>query len=222
MTDAAQIVDHSDRGIARALATLTGKPRLEAFLRSWLDSAQELEDVVYALRAMMLVSSATGVWLERLGKIVGQPKEGRTDEVYRVWIMARTLVNRSSGTAPQLLAIVEALVPDGVSIYTQDEYPAALTVHVYGVIDYDTGDAIAQLLQRARCPGVRLLFHWHVTDDAELFKYSDDGTYQASSPTGYDAGLYSCISDGSAVSPTLANLDFSRAENGAHIATVGL
>lgn len=212
MTDPVQITGHADRGAARQLAKLTGKPRLEAMLRSWLDTVQELEDVVFAMRSMMLVSEATGWWLERLGKLVGQPREGRTDDVYRVWIAARTLVNRSSGTAPQLIAIVEALTPDGTAVYVEDQYPAAMVVHAYGVVDLDTGNAIAELLQRARCPGVGCQFHWEMDPDANLFRFSASATVaETNVDHGFGSGVLSAVDGGAGAQVVLDPLTIALA-----------
>lgn len=197
MTDPAQIVDHSDRGVGRLLAKLQGKPRLAAFLRSWIDSAQELEDVVFAMRTMMLVSDATGWWLDRLGAIVGERRRGRTDDIYRVWVAARTLVNRSSGTGPQLIAIVKAVVAEDSTVYVEDQYPAAMLVHVYGETDIDTGNALAELLQQARCPGVRCVLHWSVDPEADVFRFADAlSVSDTDVDYGFGSGVLSIVNDG--------------------------
>lgn len=186
MSDPVQITDHEGRGVERLLARTSGKPRLEALFRSWLSAPQSAEDVAWALRSMLLLSTASGRWLDFLGAKVGERRGGRSDEVYRVWIGARVLVNRSSGTAPQLIAIVDAVTPAGTRIHVQDEYPAAITVHAYGPVSHDVGNAIAALLQQAKAAGVRCLFRWHSPEASQVFRL---GAVQGATDSGRGLGV---------------------------------
>lgn len=80
------------------------------------ESGAALETAAFDILELLDPDAASGVHLDRLGKLVGQEREGRNDANYRIAIKARIAVNRSSGTLPELLNIVRILVGDDAFI----------------------------------------------------------------------------------------------------------
>lgn len=164
------------------------KLKLQGLAQSYLEEIQELEDALYAQYIGTMIRDAQGVALDRLGALVTQPRENRTDAVYRNWILARALVLRSSGRGNELIAIARMVLPTDVRVQIVEEYPAAMTIRLLGVVDNSVGAALAAMLQKARAMSVRLLTTWTTT--ATPFMYPASGVSELSSPNGYGAGGY--------------------------------
>jgi len=171
----ARVDNHVEDGLRLPLAQFRGLPVFEALLSSLLKQVQEIEDALWDVLVRTQLPLAAGVQLDRLGRIVGQPRQGRGDESYRIWIAARVMVNRSSGLAEQVIAIVEKLV-EGKDLELREEPPAAFTIDVQEPITELDGVEIAKILQRARAAGVRGLLEWFSEPIDEVFAFSDDGT----------------------------------------------
>ena len=179
--------DHEADGLDTLIYDLR-KPKMQALLSSYLAKVQEAEDEVWNLYICSMIRDAFGQALDFLGGLVTQPRENRTDEVYRLWILAKALVLRSSGRPEELIAIARMVVPAGVRVHVVEEYPAAFTVRLIGVVDEDTGTALATLLRAAKGISIRLLTTW--TTSATPFRYPADGIAQMASANGYGAGIY--------------------------------
>jgi hypothetical protein len=99
------------------------------------------------------VSTAIGVQLDLLGRIVGEPRNGRTDDQYRIWIQAKIRVNRSSGTIEDLIDIFSILTGDQAIVTVVEYYPAKITVKLNGV-DIPYPSDLNAMLKLARKAGV--------------------------------------------------------------------
>jgi hypothetical protein len=183
---------------ADAVALLTDRyrqPRISALLAAWTAEVQALELAFWDLLTKRSPATAEGAVLDLLGKVVGQPRDGRTDEQYRLWIAARVLVNQSSGLAGQLIALAAKLCQ--VPIRIEDHYPAAFTLHAMGPIIGADGVEIAKLIVLAKAAGVQAFFHWY--DTSRTFRFSVSGDSLFDSDRGFGRGRLSAISDGRAM-----------------------
>lgn len=185
---------HNTAHVAEGLDTLIydlRQPKLQALAASYLAEVQELEDAFWSLYLGTMIRGSVGQALDRLGALVTQPRENRSDAVYRLWILARALVLRSSGKPPQLIAIARMVLPAGVQVVIRDEYPAGMTIRLVGLLDEETGIALAALLRSAKASGVRLLVTW--TSSSTPFRYAPSGVAVVPSPNGYGAGAYAAV-----------------------------
>jgi len=190
--------DHVARGIERLIERYR-LPRTSALLASWLTEVQAVEDAFYQLLTERSVATATGETLDILGRIVGQPRDGRDDATYRLWISARVMVSRSSGTTEQILAIANKLV-GGAAVVLREYYPGSFIVNLGGV-DVHTGFEIAQLLVLAKAAGVRFLATWSNVGWPAVFTFAPADVPVPDSPLGFDAGRFVFASDGVGVIP---------------------
>src|SRR4051812_25120763 len=158
--------DHASRGIARLIDRYR-KPRTSALLGSWLDEVQEAEAALWQLLVERLLETAEGDQLDVLGRIVGEPRRGRDDDTYRVWISARNLVSRSSGRTVELLTIARQLVPLPIELTLEEYYPAAFVMRFGAGLELDAGYQVAFMLRQAKAAGVLFQMTWPV--DAETF-----------------------------------------------------
>jgi hypothetical protein len=189
----AHVTDHEARGAARLTEQFKHQVALVALLKSWLGEVQQLEDQAYELRLQRALETAEGVNLDVLGAIVGQPREGRTDTQYRVWIAGRALVNRSRGKTPQMIAIAAKLV--GGAVELREYQPATMVIYAHVPVLGSSGVEIAKLLKLAKAGGIKMHFVWY--DVVTAFRFSPTGESVFDSERGFGAGRMAAVSDGS-------------------------
>jgi|SRR5262245_58163108 len=194
MTDLTYDPDHVARGVSRLIERYR-KPRTSALLASWLDEVQQAEDALWQLLVERWVTTAVGVQLDVLGRIVGEPRRNRDDDTYRIWISARNMVTRSSGKTTEILAIARTLAGPIVDIALEEYYPAAFLVRLSGTFTLDEGYQIAYQLKQAKPAGVLFGMTWAAA--ADTFRFAPGDTPVASSPRGFDSGPFAVVADGS-------------------------
>lgn len=142
---------------------------------------QDLEDAFQQLLLMRYVSVATGDTLDILGALVDEGRNGRDDAAYRIRIRAKIMLIKSSGTQPQIIALLNAVFQRGY-VYTP-AYPAAFELEAGGATTAQEGAELGNLVQESKAAGVRGEFIWSVSADSASFILSDD-TDDTSTPTG--------------------------------------
>lgn len=158
------------------------------FLAAIVEPIRDLETMFRQLIAMRDVRYAIGVHLDRLGKIVGRPRNGVTDDdVYRRYVAAQIAVNRSSGTVDEILAIAELVVFDDDAEYLLDNTGvAAFVLRIEDIeLDWTVAKTLIEMLRKAVQGGVRVILEWWTTDDpAEAFAF--DGENEGAGFPEYD------------------------------------
>ncbi len=179
------IETHEADAVDLLVSQYKGKANMEALASIIGAAAQSVEDAALLLVTERTLSSAVGAQLEGIGALVGEAREGRTDEVYRVFIRGRIKVNLSSGTCPQLQEIFDLLYSalGGNTVLLEEWYPCALGVQAHGATDEAIAQALANLLAEARAGGARGLFFWSPAADASTLTC---GTYAESTSDGLD------------------------------------
>jgi hypothetical protein len=185
------ITDHEARGVALLIERYR-KPLVSALLRSWLAEVQAVEDALWQVLTQRAINNAVGAQLDVLGRIVGQPREGLSDEQYRVWVAARALVMRSSGMVAQLFAIADKLMSAPMKL--EEYYPASQLLRAQDVIDANIGRSIARMFATAKAGGVGTQFVWWATSPP--FQFAPTDVVVSSSPYGFAAGALAAVSDG--------------------------
>jgi hypothetical protein len=164
------ITDHAGRAVARLATQLRGKPKMQTLVRALARQAQEIEDAAWPI-LLETVETAAGVQLDKLGRLVGQARSGRTDAGFRLWIRARVLLNRSSGTPEQILTLFTTLTAGSAArVVNEEQYPAGFVLRALGPVDEPR--ALADVLHAAKLGGVRaILEHLH-TPPAAAFSFA--------------------------------------------------
>lgn len=154
------------RGVSRLLFTFQDKPRIVALLSSYLAEVQELRDATYqvwVLRQLQRIIAGTVVptndIMNKLGKLVGQPREGFDNVNYAILISARIRANKSTGRTADIIAVTSLLVP-GTAIYVQDLPPASIMITPQGAVLFDPYLIGESFLLKAVAAGVYLMFRW--------------------------------------------------------------
>jgi hypothetical protein len=117
------------------LSQYVESPRLLSWLGAYLDRGTALDAaIVDAYEDALDVERAPGVWLDNLGRIMGEPRRGRGDYEHRRGLRVRVLVNRSSGTPAELARIArlhEELDAEAV-VRVRREGPGSVVVYIDG------------------------------------------------------------------------------------------
>jgi hypothetical protein len=141
-------LQHVQQGLSRLISSYKDKPLLGALLTSYLKEVQQIENALIQLLNERLPDTATSTAvLDILGRIVGQPRSGRDNDTYRLWIKARIAVNRGSGTIPELNNILQLVLPsDQAFELYEDSYPAHFEVLVPDPVEFLPAQATSGML----------------------------------------------------------------------------
>ena len=152
------IPNHAERALARLAQQFPKTGTVAKMVSLFAGRMQTLEDVGEAILTADSITGAEGAQLDVLGGVVGQRRGSNTDAEYRTRIRARILVNKSSGTGPELQAIANLLAPDATAHFTY-EGPAGASL-ILDDADVDVGLELALMLLDAAVAGVRLYVQW--------------------------------------------------------------
>lgn len=160
-------LDVERRVLSTPLSQFRGKPVFEALLKSHAKQLQEIEIMLWQLLAWRVIDNAAGIQLDKLGSIVGERRENRTDEVFRAAVRTRIRLNRSFATVEEVLGIMRAvallpykLIELGNATF-ELEYPGASTETQAAALNVP--------LQRVRAGGVAAFMLYHGYAETDVF-----------------------------------------------------
>lgn len=179
-----ETVNHTARALSRLVEQFKHQQPIIDWLEAVAGSCQPLEEAYQQLLLLRRIDTGEGEQLNVIGRIVGQPREGRDDAAYKPILRARVAANKSEGTIEDIVNICKLAVdsPD-THVIARSEPIASANVEVSSIaIDDDIADALIVLLRGAVKAGVRLLLVTSSFPIGETFRY-DVGP-------GYDVGHY--------------------------------
>ena len=151
LTAHSPITDHPSRSVALLMGALRSKSRVAALASAHGARVQQLEDALWSVLALTL-ENATGDALKQYGELVQVPRGGLPDDsTYRAVLRAAVRARRSSGTGPDLIAVV-ALAVDGIT-FSLTHGGASLCVELDAPLAWDP-QALADLLELAVGAGI--------------------------------------------------------------------
>lgn len=165
--------NHVAEAKARLVAPFKGKPKIEGLLGAYVESVQDLEDVMWDVLNIRTIDGADLPRLIVIGKLIGQPRHGFATELYRTVIKARGLANRSQGTGPDIGKVLTQLLGAGAfSFYWIG--PATVMIVQAAQADSEETRAVQQVLPFARAAGVRLWYAIQLdADTSQAFVWDD-------------------------------------------------
>lgn len=163
-----------------------GKSKIEAFLTAFASQIQDLEDAGFEMYLDRWIATSEGIQLDGLGAIVGEDREGRGDEEYRLAILAQIQINFSEATPEDILL---ALTNFYRAIYQMVELGYAdFIVRFVGIwtegIDPATEDFV-DLLNKVNGAGIEAWFQWSEYDDDSTFTFASGDVEEASTTQGF-------------------------------------
>ena len=162
MAELEQVTDHEEQAYGLFIEQYSERPRLAALLASYTQEIQELEDAIWAVRLGRFLDNAEGAQLDVIGKLVGERRDGRADNVYRVLITAKIRVNWSQGRPNDVIAVVRIVQGTENTHRYVSVFPASFEiVFDNDFVESDRGftapelaEIIARLVRGARRAGV--------------------------------------------------------------------
>ena len=160
-----------------AQKNLISQFRRRADFDAWIGAlVQELIDLEVAafevLDGTLTVGSTAGANQDVLGRLVGVEREGRSDADYDLRIAAQILLNISSGTIEQVIAIVEAMIGTTPVVEVTEDFPAEFDVTIDDT-SVSNGDEVGSLVILAKPAGVFGSFRFF--DGAPEFRFDTAG-----------------------------------------------
>ena len=150
----AQIDDYADEATTRPISQYQDRPRLLAWILSYVNRCQELEDAAWDVILKRMIDNAENAQLDTIGKIVGQLRNGQSDSVYRIYITARIRINRSQGHADDVIDVL--ILVEAAALAYSEYYPATSLV-TYADAPATDPRILIDLGKLAISAGVRLL-----------------------------------------------------------------
>jgi hypothetical protein len=93
------------------------------------DDAQfaELDRLIDKASDQYDLDKAKGILLDRLGKLADENRDGNDDELYRLLIRLRILLNTTDGSINDIIKVIKFIFSSEV-VHIQQNYPAGLTI----------------------------------------------------------------------------------------------
>jgi hypothetical protein len=168
------------------------KPKIIGLGESFAQQVQDLENAAHAVLEGRTIDDAEGAQLDGLGALVGERRNGQTDEIYRLRIRARIQLNLSSGTGDQILSIFANLIASGQTIRLKEYFPASFLLTVSGTVGTTeaVGAELGRLLQTAKAAGINAQLKASTDTDENTFRFSTTTTPEVTATAGFGVGKY--------------------------------
>jgi len=125
------MLDYAPIAVARLTGQFQNSPKLKALMAAIVGPLTTLETDADAVIADRWIDTAFGKQLDGCGAIVGEARQGRGDDAYRVAIKFRVFVNISKGTPTDLIRGLKFLT-DPTDCQYLEAYPATALLFTNG------------------------------------------------------------------------------------------
>lgn len=98
------------------------------FVKAFLEEVSNIYDLAENVLNSRDIDTATGKELDYIGFLVGELRQSRSDEDFRVGIKLRIAINTSKGTVEDIIRILNLLLPDNNGISLRRAGSAKLTL----------------------------------------------------------------------------------------------
>ena len=134
MTQPSKIASHYEEALTLVPSQFVEKPIFEAFLKTWMDECQEIEDTFYNdLFTQHIYENVSGTVMDKLAAFYGLSRYvGETDDELKRRIVGEIMKRSSDGTPDRIREIISSLLPiKNIKLF--EHYPSSL--YLYGVVD---------------------------------------------------------------------------------------
>jgi hypothetical protein len=139
------MLDYAAIAMARLTGQFQNSPKLMALMAAIVGPLTTLETDADAVIAERWINTAFGKQLDGCGAIVGEARQGRDDDAYRVAIKFRVFVNISKGTPTDLIRGLKFLT-DPTDCQYLEAYPATALLFTNGYfVDHKIQPAMQDL-----------------------------------------------------------------------------
>jgi hypothetical protein len=146
--------------------------RIETLIANLVSPFQDFQNARQQVLTMRGIATGQGFILDYIGKIVGWPRAGASDTVYRQYLFAKILVNKSTGKREDLIKIARAIL--GVSagnVWIRTRRNASFIMEIQNVPVSDvTASVLQRMLVAAVGIGVRIVIVFSYVPLASTFR----------------------------------------------------
>lgn len=143
------MLDYAAIAVPRLTGQFQNSPKLKALMAAIVGPLTTLETDADAVIAERWIDTAIGKQLDGCGAIVGEARQGRDDDAYRVAIKFRVFVNISKGTPTDLIRGLKFLT-DPTDCQYLEAYPATALLFTNGFfVDHKIQPAMQDLAPAA-------------------------------------------------------------------------
>lgn len=174
-----KITTHLQDALDRLLEQYKGKTYMEGVISTFGQQAQLYEDAAFDLIEGQEVYQAVGIQLDLLGTIVDIPRNGLSDDAYRLLILGKIGVNSSDATADKVSQVLAVIMNAALS-QEQDLYPAGVGLSASGELPEELINLVWELVQASLGAGIRLEF---------LSCFDEDEAFAFDGPAGTGLGF---------------------------------
>jgi len=121
------MMDYVSIARVRLAGRINQKPLVEALAVSLPKQLTIVEATLDQLKNERSIDTAIGIQLDKVGEIVGEPRNGRDDETYRQYIRFRVFINVSKGR-PHDVIYATRFATQGDDIQYQEFFPAQVVM----------------------------------------------------------------------------------------------
>lgn len=100
-------LQHVDIAKERPTSKLIEKENFQKILKLFVEESQNIEDSLLELANQKDINTVTGVWLDYLGSILGEERDGRSDGLYRKSLRLKISINTGDGTPDNISEILK-------------------------------------------------------------------------------------------------------------------
>ncbi len=143
-----KITTHEIDGLARRLQQYKGKDNFKSVYEVLLAQVQDCENELFELLELLDINTASGLWLDVIGAILGVERLNTTDAVYRALIKAQIGINNSEGTVNEVVSIFKILTNSTDVLLNELDY-ASIVIMGNGSPDVSIEYLITGLIQKA-------------------------------------------------------------------------
>ena len=157
-----------------------GDTNTQKLIRVLLSPAPELMATMMAVLTQRTVDTAIGEQLDVIGRRVGRPRQGLTDdEIYRRYVRAQIAANGSDGLIDDILTVAELVINDpAMSLVLKNEGAAAFSLEIGGVaLSDDVAQVLIRLVLKATSAGVRAIIEYSNVEPSQVGRWSTQGTW---------------------------------------------
>lgn len=169
MSDLVHVTTHADDAVNALIGQYQERPRIEAVLRALVKQFQDIEDATWDVYVQSALDAAVDNEQDMIGDIVGQKRQGASNDEYRVFLAARIKANRSDGKYAQLVVIAKLLLGDATRVGYREFYPSAIEMASDGVA-VNPFIVWRDFLHRAKGAAKRLNFVYSLAPSATTLK----------------------------------------------------
>jgi hypothetical protein len=162
------VTNHVESGLSKLLEQYQGKPRLEAWIRSYLLEVQKFSDEAWNVLVSRLIDEAIGEQLTVLSRLVGETTRLENDERQRVLVRSRIAVNRSRGRGDDVLRVASLLLAREYSL--NEFFPGAMVLTVEEAIDF-IPELEHRMLEQSAAGGIRVDVHFSADPESTWFRF---------------------------------------------------